>query len=121
MSGFGGGIDFDNLVVGPLQAIFGEAVTYQPSAGQPFATTGVFDWYFAESDPLGEGGEYSQSRPVHVSVRQAVLGVQLSAFLIQPAQGDILVARAGRFYVKEVQPDGHGGAKLMLNTATAQR
>ena len=122
MSGFGGGVDFDSLVVGPLQAIFGELISYQSASGaQPFQAKGVFDWYYASADPLGDGGEYSQSRPVHVTARQAVLGIQLSAFAVAPAQGDLVIARDTRFYVREVQPDGHGGAKLMLNTATAQR
>lgn len=136
-------IDFDALVVGPTVSTFGQSVTYQPmlpligangmqsinsngdlmtTPGTPYAASGVFDAEFIEVTPLGRGpfvsseafdigasGGISEARPV--------LGVQLSSMLSTPSQGDQVTIGAVKYDVKEVQPDGHGWAKLLLNIA----
>ncbi|KWT89350.1 hypothetical protein APY03_3429 [Variovorax sp. WDL1] len=48
-----------------------------------------------------------------------MLGIRTSDFPVLPLQGDqILVPSRGKTYViREVQIDGHGAAKLLLNEA----
>ena len=101
-------INLDKNVLGPLMSVFGEPVTYIPAIGIPFGISGVFDEAYHEVD-LASG--------IGITTDMPVLGVQLSMFPAQPRQGDqITVTRLGAtFVVKEVRPDGHGWAKLMLN------
>jgi hypothetical protein len=101
-------IDWDKVVVGPTTGVFGEPVHYMPAAAAPFDIVGVYDDAYVEVDPAGSMGVTS-ARPV--------LGVQLSAFPSPPLQSDRLtIVRTGEaFFVKEVRPDGHGAAKLMLS------
>ena len=106
-------IDWDRLVGTPTVAIFGQPVAYTSTAGGAlFPITGVYDEAYTELAPLnaGEGGE-----PSFISTTRPVLGVQLGQFLVPPAQGDSLVVGGTQFWVREVRPDGHGHAKLMLN------
>jgi hypothetical protein len=136
-------IDLDALVIGPTIATFGQPVTYTPmtpqtdpngrvmynpngdellTAGTPYAAVGVFDQEYMEITPLGRGpftsteamdfgatGGITEARPV--------LGIQLSAMLSTPTQGDTVLIGTALYVVKEVQPDGHGHAKLLLNLA----
>jgi len=124
-------IDWDTIVIGPTVAVFGQPVLYKPmvSAGPvgprdsrvpataPFAITGVFDAEYLELAPLAIGDMIGL--PSQITSARPVLGIQLSQFLTPPAQGDRLtIIETGRVYVvQEVQPDGHGGAKLPLNEA----
>lgn len=103
-------IDWDNLVLGPCMATFGEAVTYTYASGAPIQITGVFDEQYTDVT-LADTQPIASTMPV--------LGVQLSQFPTQPQQGDTLTITrtAEAFVVKEVRPDGHGAAKLMLNIA----
>lgn len=103
-------IDWDSLVLGPCMATFGEPVTYTPAAGVAFAITGVFDAQYADV-VVADGLPITSNMPV--------LGVQLSQFATSPQQGDTLTiaSTSQTFVVKEVRPDGHGSAKLMLNQA----
>ncbi len=104
-------IDWDGLVIGPCVAdVFGEPVTYTYASGAPIQITGVFDAQYAEVD-LADGQPVTSFRPV--------LGVQVAQFPLAPAQGDTLLIQrtAQTFVVKEVRPDGHGAAKLLLNLA----
>lgn len=136
-------IDFDALVIGPTVSTFGTTATYQPmtqladssgrpitgSDGKPFSTpgtpytaTGVFDEEYVEVTPDGRGpfpsteslnygaaGGITEARPV--------FGVQLSAMQTAPQQGDQLTIDGTTYVVREVQADGHGWAKLLLNLA----
>ena len=113
-------VDWDGLVLGPCMATFGDTVTYTPAAGQPVQITGVFDEEYLEVTPMG-AGPFSSTEllslgaPGGITSARPVLGVQLSQFQVPPVQGDTLVVRGDSYIVKEVQPDGHGGAKLLLN------
>lgn len=113
-------VDWDTFVIGPTIAAFGEPVTYSAPAAS-FAITGVFDEAYLELTPLGRGGLTTESIGLGnvgaISAEMPVLGVQLSAFPvgIYPAQGDTLALRDAVYVVKEVRPDGHGWAKLLLN------
>lgn len=136
-------IDFDTLVTGPAVAVFGQAVTYAPftasrnpygelvldangdptgTFGTSYAATGVFDAQYIEVTPLGrgpfvstEGMEFGATGGI--TEAQPVLGVQLSAMLTVPGQGDQVTVGATVYVVKEVQPDSHGWALLLLNLA----
>lgn len=111
-------IDWDSLVLAPLEGIFGEVapdakpIVFQPADGSAaYPIDGVFDaaWRDLEVvDPLGATGTLP------------VLGVRLSRWVAlgrrEPQQDDQLtIPRTGKTYiVKEVRPDSHGGAKLLL-------
>ena len=107
-------IDWDAVVIGPLQGIFGEPATFIPVAGLPFAITGVFDKAFHKESLFEDGS-------VGVTTESPVLGVQLSQFPSNPLQNDrVTVASVNTtFAVREVRIDGHGGAKLILNKVSS--
>lgn len=108
-------IDWDNLVLGPLETIFGEGqrpdgqVMFFPAGRAGYPIDGVFDSAYREAeliDPL-----------VGSNNAQPVLGVRLSTFLEEPAQDDevYIPSIAKRYLVNDVRPDSHGWAKLMLS------
>lgn len=113
-------IDWDALVIGPAVAIFGETVAYTPQSGETMAITGVFDEAYKPLLPLG--GSMGRE-PLDIGMTGdtvsagPVLGVRLADFPVPPAQGDALVVRGTAFVVREVQADGHGAVKLLLNEA----
>lgn len=104
-------IDWDACVLAPLQAVFGEPFMFLPAVGQPLSRSGVFDEAYREVDLAGG---------MAVTTEHPVLGIRTSDFPVLPAQGDqVTVASRGKTYViREVQIDGHGAAKLLLNEAT---
>lgn len=111
-------IDWDAVVLGPVMAIFGEDPAhglpiYRPAEGAPFTLTdAVFDDAFHALVMGSDGAELGTVQPV--------LGVRLSLFPTPPERGDeVDVPRAGMsFVVQEVQPDGHGHAKLLLSRSS---
>lgn len=134
-------IDLDTLVIGPTVQAFGTAVSYQPliptltplgapiyddngdpvgTFGTAYAAVGVFDEQFIEVTPEGKGPFSSTEAldlgaPGGITGAMPVLGVQLSAMQTAPAQGDKVTINGTAYLVREVQPDGHGHAKLLLN------
>jgi hypothetical protein len=78
------------------------------AGGGPFQIAGVFDEAYREVDPAAG---------MALTTETPVLGVRLSQFPLPPLQGDALtIVRTGETYlVKEVRPDSHGYAKLLLN------
>ena len=105
-------IDWDAMVVGPCISEFGvdpDCVTYISARGGVLKDiTGVFDEAYRDPTVL-------ETEPGATSVAP-VLGVQPSQFppLYPPAQNDRVVIKGRTFVVKDVRPDGHGDAKLML-------
>lgn len=93
----------------PCLDVFGEPVVYAPAAGGSIAVNGIFDEAYREVTAAGDGSAVTSESPV--------LGVQLGDFPAVPLQDDQLtVTRTGEtFAVKEVRPDSHGWALLMLN------
>lgn len=91
-------------------------ITYQPvavgddsSSPDAFTVAGVFDAAHL-SLQIHDGVEYSTVGPT--------LGVRLSDFQVPPAQGDIvLIDDTTSYEVIDVQPDGQGGALLVLRTS----
>lgn len=107
-------IDWDAVVLGPCEAVFGEdqTPTYTPPGGVAFAVPGIFDDAHTAL-VMGDAGDPD------VSTVNAVIGVRLSQFPAdqQPVQdGKLRIPRLGKtFKVVDVQPDGHGAAKLILS------
>ena len=106
-------IDFSALVLAPAMVSFGQTVSYVPARGASFSFNGVFDEAYTELVVIdGEA----------VTVKMPVLGVRLSDMAQYPVQGDALSTfslvsqTTNKYIVREVRPDSHGGAKLMLNT-----
>lgn len=108
-------MDWDDMVdariLTPLQKTFGTAITYIPASGASFPISGIYDKAFFGVDPTN--GET-------VVTNQPTVGVQFSQFAgyADPLQGDQLtIVKTGETWeVREVHPDGHGAARLMLNT-----
>lgn len=111
-------IDWDAEVLNPVMSMFGEGDSadpatwpvYTPVVGAPFALAdAVFDREYLSVTLFDAGSENTTAKPV--------LGVRLSLFAVPPRQNDkVLIPSVGITYiVKEVQPDGHGWAKLALN------
>ncbi|MEX3961029.1 hypothetical protein AB4Y42_02245 [Paraburkholderia sp. EG286B] len=107
-------VNWDALVIGPLQRVFGEPATYTPLGGASFQITGVFDDAYLKEIMF-------EDATAGVTTVSAVLGVQLSQFPAMPAQNDSLwIASNGATYlVREVRPDSRGGAKLLLSRSSA--
>ena len=117
-------IDWDALVLAPVMGIFGAGPTgsggdqtplYTPVGGGttfPLADA-VFDREYLQVVLQGDGSENTTARPV--------LGVRTALFALPPQQGDrVTIPAVGLTYiVREVQPDGHGHAKLMLNVVAS--
>ncbi|CUZ14503.1 Uncharacterised protein [Serratia marcescens] len=110
------GINWDQHLLAPLHGVFGDPVEYRPVGGaEPYTISGIFDRaYTQEVEPLDDGSTINTTKPV--------LGVRDSQFRAPPRQGDrVLVGIVGGvpvntlFAVTDVQPDSHGGTKLILN------
>lgn len=109
-------IDWDGLVLGPVMGIFGESAdraglpVYTPRGLPAFELAdAVFDAQYEQVIVAGDGSQSTSRRPV--------LGVRLSLFLARPPQQNdkVLIPATGKTYVvKDVQPDGHGHALLLL-------
>jgi len=114
-------VDWNDLVISPCLAEFGEAVSYTPAGGALIpGLTGVFDVEYLDLEISETGTRIGM--PTNITTAHPVLGVQLSAFPagISPAQGDAVTVLSNgvAYLVKEVRPDGHGWAKLLLNEAS---
>jgi hypothetical protein len=109
-------IDWDDLVLSPLMAAFGEAVRplYTPQAAAPFAIDGVFDREYRAITLIDTGSPADSVTPC--------LGVRLAQFASPPVKGDtVYIASVGlTFVVKDIQPDSHGWAKLLLQKSARQ-
>jgi len=96
--------------------------TQVSTPGKTYAAQGVFDAAYVEVTPAGagpfpstEGMEYGA--PGGITEGRPVIGVQLSAMPTRPIQGDQILINGANYVVKEVQPDSHGWALLLLNLA----
>ena len=111
-------IDWDALVLAPVMAVFGEGDPAVP-ASQPFYTPrGLPGFPLADAvfDAEYEQIEINQADGSQSTTHRPVLGVRTSLFPRPPAQNDkVFIPSTGKTYVvRDVQPDGHGHAKLML-------
>lgn len=104
-------IDWDSAVLAPLNNIFGEPAIFTPFDGDDYSITAIFDDAYQSISVAG-------GMPVNTT--QPIAGVRLAEFPVLPQQDDrLLRPKTGElFAIKDVQPDSHGGAKLLLQ-ATA--
>ncbi len=108
-------LDWDNLVLGPCEAIFGETIPViwqSAQGGSPVPTTGIFDQGYKGLDIIG--GDDGMM-PMNITSSLPRLGVRLSQFPAAAAQGDTLIIRGMSYTIREIQPDSHGGARIDLN------
>ena len=73
-------LNWDSLVIGPCQQIFGDDPVLWQSSGTTgwVEISGIYDEGFLALQPIG--GEEDGLTPVHVSTSKPVLGIQLSQF-----------------------------------------
>lgn len=111
--------DIDGLILGPLAGVFAEPVVLTRCRDlSQAAITGVFDEAYLPVPAMG--GDLGMET-IHVTTASPALGVQLSAIPGDPPrQGDQLLIRGKTYAVKEVQPDSHGWALLILNRASLE-
>ncbi|MEA9997055.1 hypothetical protein QN383_21750 [Pseudomonas sp. AA4] len=107
-------MDWDGLVLAPLAEIFGEGlqagghIMFHPYGGTAYAIDGVFDAAYRDVHLIDTG--------IDANAVQPALGVRLVIFATPPAPDDqVFIPSTGNTYlIKEVRPDSHGWAKLML-------
>ena len=101
-------IDWDSLVLAPLQGVFGEPVVFIPKFGGQYAGVGVFDEAYRDVDLAGGIG---------VTTESPVLGIRTSQTQSALQQGDqvYVASRSKTYAIREVHLDGHGSARLLLN------
>lgn len=104
-------IDWDAEVLAKCQAVFGEAQLprYTPPGGVPFDVGGIFD-------DAHKALVMSADGEPEINTVAPVIGVRLAEWPTPPAQdGQLFIPRTGKTYiVRDVQPDGHGDAFLIL-------
>lgn len=116
-------LDLDGLVVGPCMDVFGEPVLYYGAGATATPIQGVYDEAYLALQPLGSNqpglGPLAMGAMPNITAATPVLGIRAADVPEAPAQGDRLTVRGQDFQVREVQADGHGWAKLLLNAAAA--
>ena len=104
-----GPVDWDSLVLAPLHAVFGEAVTYQPASGAAFTLTdAVFDRAYIQVGFTAEGAPHT--------AWHTVLGVRLASCPpgFKAADLDRVTVQGATYRVVDEQPDGKGNTTLIL-------
>lgn len=109
------GVNWDRHLLRPLHGVFGDPVDFRPSGGAAYTISGIFDRaYTQDVEPLEDGSTINTTSPV--------LGVLDSEFLLPPKRGDrVFIGLVGGeqvntlFTISDIQPDSHGGSKLILN------
>lgn len=113
-------VDFNALVLGPTSDAFADPATFIPAAGGTITTLfgpnqgrGVFDEGHSLLGDVGGDVPTSTARPV--------LGIRLSEFTTAPVQNDkVQIPKVDCTYiVKDVQPDSHGHALLILQLVSS--
>lgn len=103
-------VDFSRLVLRPAMRVFSRAVVFKPAAGGEHQVRGIFDRAFIEV-PMEDG-----TTQVSASPR---LGMRISEWPALPAQKDRIVIGSEVFMIAAVEPDGQGGATLVLRKVSA--
>lgn len=96
-------------VLGNVLDTFAEQipVVYTPASGSPYSIRGVFDENYQTIDP---------NSMTMISTTHPVLLVRLSDLDSVPGKGDRVTVRTNRvFTVTKMEPDGRGGALLILH------
>lgn len=102
-------MDFASLVLGPAMAVFSDPIVFTPTVSQPgvaaFPARGVYA-VKQVTVRLEDGGIFTDQQPT--------LGIKLADYPVPPVQGDSFVRAGVTWNVWDVQPDGQGGADLVL-------
>lgn len=108
-------MDWESLVLGPVQDAFAESVTYFPASGGSIALMAIPD------DPTVEVQMQSDGPPITTNI--PTLGVRLSDFGgYGPVRGDKLIIASAptvTWIVRDTRPDGKGWSILKLNKSAA--
>lgn len=95
-----------DLTLTATRDILGETAIFTPSVtGVPEAVEGIFQRPGLELN--ADGTPFRSSGPA--------LGVRLADLSVLPVQGDAVTVRSVDYEVADVDPDGQGGAKLILH------
>ncbi len=102
-------MDFANLVLGPVMAAFGRPITFTPVKSEPgvaaYPARGV---YAVKQVTIRteDGGGFTDQQPT--------LGIRLADYPVPPMQSDSFTLNGVAWWVWDVQPDGQGGADLVI-------
>lgn len=102
-------VDFDSLVNGPVCAVFGEELIYQPATGAAYAVNGPFAEPYRRQEFDADGSaKWITTAPS--------VGLQLSQIKAAIAKNDKLTrVKTGVTYrISEPQPNGLGWVNLAL-------
>ncbi|MEA2756949.1 MAG: hypothetical protein QOJ54_3238 [Aliidongia sp.] len=104
-------VDFSALTGKACKSAFGVPATYLPATGGTIRIIGIYDDAYDDVSIDGAGSRIVTTSPV--------LGMQPGDLPAPPLRGDRLIVQSTgeTFIVKEVRPDSHGWAQLMLNLA----
>lgn len=94
------------------ESAFGGTVTHLPRVGQAQDFRGIWSETYLAVNP--EDG-------VSVMSSDPNVGVRLSDLKTQPSKEDIIVRRGVRYIVRAIEPDGEGGATLILEKEKCPR
>lgn len=101
-------VDWDALVLAPAMAVFSDPIVLTPTVSQPSAAPFLACGVFAVKQVTVQTaeGEFTDQQPT--------LGIRLADFPVPPKQGDSFVRAGVVWNIYDVQPDGQGGADLVL-------
>ncbi|EOM8258855.1 hypothetical protein ACNGUO_003496 [Escherichia coli] len=115
------GVDWDLHLLSPLHGIFGDEHEYRPKGGTSFLINGIFDrGYAVVTENLDGDSAINTTSPV-LGVRDAEF-TNLGRALPVVSDRVFIKTVGGKpvnqlFVVTNVEPDSHGGSKLVLNVA----
>ena len=102
-------VDLAGLALGSCLDVLGRPVEYRPAGGAAFVARGIFTAAHEVVRLMDGDAPVSSTAPV--------LGVRLADFAAPPEAGDVVVVGGREYRVEDVQPDGEGGARLVLHGA----
>ena len=102
-------IDWDSLVLSPLQSVFSDPIAYAPTVSQPGAAPFLARGIFAQRPTRWETAEGGL-----LTTLETTLGIMLADYPVPPRQGDSLVRSGVTWFVWDVNADGQGGASLSI-------
>ena len=107
-------IDWDSVVLAPVEGIFGQPATFRARDGSAYSLAGVFDEAFTNVELVDS---------VPVTTTRPCFGFRVGTLPVTARQGDTLFIPAApgaplhdtTYAVREVRKDGHGWCFLLLN------
>lgn len=107
-------IDWDAVLLKPVEGIFGQPATYRTTAGDSYPLNGVFDEAVTDIDVV-DGVSVTTVGPCY-GFRVATLPIaarQRDTLFLPSAFGAPLMGTT--YVIREVRIDGHGWCLLRLN------